>query len=182
MELQQYVQDAIRTESRIDTVVVDPLFLGSVFQIMIAAGNMLDQIKKNVFYGKPFDEEALKTEFLQIVGSLDGLKQTLTEGQRPAESAFNPRIFHSIVGIATESVEMLEALSSPDFDTVNFLEELGDLNWYEAIGIDAVDGDFLKILETNIAKLRARYPDKFTTENAINRDIENERDILESGC
>ncbi len=33
---------------------------------------------------------------------------------------------------------------------------------------------------TNIEKLRARYPEKFTSENAINRDLKTERDILET--
>lgn len=31
----------------------------------------------------------------------------------------------------------------------------------------------------NIAKLKLRFPDKFTEENAINRDLEKEREILE---
>lgn len=36
------------------------------------------------------------------------------------------------------------------------------------------------ILDKNIAKLKARYGDKFSTERAINRDLENERKILEN--
>lgn len=39
--------------------------------------------------------------------------------------------------------------------------------------------DLPKILETNINKLKARYPEKFTTEKADNRDLDNERKILE---
>jgi NTP pyrophosphatase (non-canonical NTP hydrolase) len=39
--------------------------------------------------------------------------------------------------------------------------------------------DIEYILERNIEKLRARYGDKFTSERAINRDLENERKILE---
>ena len=35
------------------------------------------------------------------------------------------------------------------------------------------------ILDTNIAKLKARYGDKFTSEMAINRNLEKERTILE---
>ena len=38
--------------------------------------------------------------------------------------------------------------------------------------------DFEAILDTNIAKLKARYGDKFTSERAINRDLETERNIL----
>jgi len=39
--------------------------------------------------------------------------------------------------------------------------------------------DFWKSLENNTAKLKIRYPDKYTDENAINRDLENERVQLE---
>ena len=47
--------------------------------------------------------------------------------------------------------------------------------------IDCIsDSDIIleDILETNIAKLRVRYPEKFTTELAINRDLENENKAL----
>ena len=40
--------------------------------------------------------------------------------------------------------------------------------------------DFMdKILQNNINKLKVRYPDKFTEENAINRNLEAERKELE---
>jgi hypothetical protein len=35
------------------------------------------------------------------------------------------------------------------------------------------------ILDKNIAKLKARYGEKFSSERAINRDLETERTILE---
>jgi hypothetical protein len=62
---------------------------------------------------------------------------------------------------------------------VNLLEEFGDLAWYQAIGIDEAGGSLDKVLDRVIAKLRARYPEKFTSENAINRDLVKERAILE---
>lgn len=39
--------------------------------------------------------------------------------------------------------------------------------------------DLEEAMERNIAKLRARYPEKFDTEKAINRDLKTERKILE---
>ena len=42
------------------------------------------------------------------------------------------------------------------------------------------DLDFNKILVDNIAKLAARYPDKFTEEDAINRDKDAEYDAMDS--
>lgn len=42
------------------------------------------------------------------------------------------------------------------------------------LGIDLEDG-----MEKNIAKLRKRYPDKFSNEKALNRDLDQERKALE---
>lgn len=39
--------------------------------------------------------------------------------------------------------------------------------------------DYLESLEKNIAKLKARFPEKFTQEAALNRNLELERKILE---
>lgn len=191
--LEQYIIDATRTESRIPAVEIDgktSSLLYATLQAMIAAGTILDQIKKNVFYGKPIDNN--KTVLLAnglkfastnvdvIVTEEDGLYVDKTK------YSVDPRVFHAVVGIATESVELLEALgqemySEKEIDTINILEEFGDLNWYQAIGIDALGGSFDAILKTNIAKLKARYPEKFTSDNAINRDLDTERNILESG-
>lgn len=39
--------------------------------------------------------------------------------------------------------------------------------------------DFEECLDLNIAKLKARFPEKFTEEKALNRNLEIEREILE---
>jgi hypothetical protein len=41
--------------------------------------------------------------------------------------------------------------------------------------------DISNILDKNIDKLRARYGDKFSSEKAINRNLEVEKQILENG-
>lgn len=184
MELKQYVADAIRTESVINVVTVDPTLLSAIIKIIIASGKMLDNIKKHVFYNRPLDVKVLRDEFVFIIAALDELKPVITHTENnidPQDTAYNPRIFHAVIGIVTEAVELLEGLHSEDFDKVNFLEELGDLNWYEAIGIDAVNGDFDEVLTTNIEKLRARYPEKFDNTAAVKRDLEAERAVLDSG-
>jgi len=46
---------------------------------------------------------------------------------------------------------------------------------------DMYDGiDYEKSLENNINKLKVRFPEKFTEENAINRNLEEERKQLEN--
>jgi len=191
-QLETYIADAIKTESLIENVNINPEFLGSVLQIYVAAGTMLDQIKKNAFYDKEFDTDKLTEEFINIVGSLDTLKPSI-DGIKHAntkmmpdpgkqELSINPRIFHAIIGTATESVELVEALVKSfdvsHVDDVNLLEEFGDIMWYFAILCDEMGGDWQQTLDTNIAKLKARYPDKFTNDKAINRDLTSERVIL----
>lgn len=182
-DLDQFVKDATTTESIIEKVTVNHLLLTSVMAISMSAGNMLDQIKKHVFYGKEYNEDGFVDEFMAIVGSLEVLKMALKEPNNEVEHGVDPRLFHAIVGIATESTELLEALLTEEdkLDTVNILEELGDLNWYQAIAIDAIDGaSYDNVLSTVIAKLKNRYPNKFTSEDAINRDLDKERQTLQN--
>jgi NTP pyrophosphatase (non-canonical NTP hydrolase) len=45
-----------------------------------------------------------------------------------------------------------------------------------------LDFDSEDVLDGNIAKLKTRYPEKFTTEAAANRDLVAERAVLEGGA
>lgn len=121
MTLEEYVGNAIRTESRTVVHVQGDAarVLHAAMGCVTEAGEMMDQIKRHVFYGKPLDE-------------------------------------------------------------VNLVEEAGDLLWYLAILSHALDAPLADVMERNIAKLRRRYPDKFTQEDALNRDLTAERDALES--
>lgn len=184
IDLNQYVKDATRTESKIDTFTANGHLFAGVVEGMIALGNILDMIKKNTFYGKEIDLEKLSTLRDQVELSLIKLDPAFTEEPKMEFSSESPRVFHAIVGIATEATEMLEALQrsiveQQPIDAVNICEELGDNNWYQAILVDALEADFEKIFEVNIAKLRQRFPEKFTSEDAINRDLDTERKILE---
>lgn len=95
-------------------------------------------------------------------------------------------LLHAAMGIGTEAGEILDAFKRKLFygkplDVVNVKEEIGDIMWYVAILLRELDLDFEEILQLNIDKLRARFPDKFTEEKALNRDLDTERQILESG-
>jgi len=48
-----------------------------------------------------------------------------------------------------------------------------------SLTIEECNFNFNKDLENNIAKLKVRFPDKFTEENALNRDLKAERIELE---
>ena len=96
------------------------------------------------------------------------------------------RLLHAAMGMATESGEFLDQLKrhifyGKEIDVTNIVEEIGDSTWYERIGLDAIDVELLEAIQLNVSKLKARFPDKFTERDAINRDLDNERRILEAG-
>lgn len=94
-------------------------------------------------------------------------------------------LLHAAMGISTEAGELMDAFKRKMFygkelDVVNLKEEMGDIMWYMAILMRELDLDFHEILQLNIDKLRARFPDKFTEFDALNRNLDKERKILES--
>ena len=91
---------------------------------------------------------------------------------------------HMVMGISTEAGELLDAYKKhfaygKDLDVVNVGEEIADIMWYIS-NLCRIKGiDLEEMMQRNIDKLKARYPEKFTQENALNRDLNNERNILE---
>lgn len=93
---------------------------------------------------------------------------------------------HAITGIFTEGGEMADALKrhfyyGTELDLVNLQEECGDIVWYLQLLVKALGTTLEEVMDTNEAKLKARYGDKFTEESAVNRNLEAERQILEEG-
>jgi NTP pyrophosphatase (non-canonical NTP hydrolase) len=94
-------------------------------------------------------------------------------------------ILHAFMGLSTEANELLDMLKKHIFygkeiDYVNTIEELGDIFWYAALICDSMHIDFEEVLHKNIEKLKKRYPEKFSNEKALNRDLEEERKVLEN--
>lgn len=97
----------------------------------------------------------------------------------------NIRLLHAGIGMCTESGEFIDQLKKHIFygkplDKVNLKEEISDQLWYIGIALDELGSDFDSEQRRNIDKLKARYGDKFSSEAAINRDLDKERKILES--
>jgi NTP pyrophosphatase (non-canonical NTP hydrolase) len=91
---------------------------------------------------------------------------------------------HMVIGISTEAGELLDAYKKhfaygKELDKVNVGEEIADMMWYISNLCRMLNIDYEEMLERNINKLKARYPEKFTQENALNRDLDVERKILE---
>lgn len=184
MNLKEYQAKAVETESLIETLEVNKIAWENTLKVFVAAGNILDQIKKNAFYGKAFDYDHITDCLHAIEDATEELSWISESGlsSSKVDITDRTRLFHSIIGIATESTELVESLTNESIDTVNILEEFGDLSWYQAIGIDTLMADWEQVLDVNIEKLqKKRYKSKtFTADEAINRDTDEERESLES--
>jgi NTP pyrophosphatase (non-canonical NTP hydrolase) len=179
MDYNQYIKDATRTESLIDEAITSQKALAKALKIFIKSAQILDLFKREVFYKKDFsdDQIAVLLEEIHTLSTPNGA----TRGKDKIK--VNPRILHASLGFATEAGEIIEALvesmEGKDFDTVNFMEELGDINWYQAIAMDETGLNLEDTLDKNINKLKARFPNKFSEERAIKRSLSTERGILE---
>ena len=109
---------------------------------------------------------------------LDEVRRTVSPGTQD--------LLHSAMGCATEAGELLDQLKKKMFyhkqlDEHHLIEEFGDILWYVVMGLDAVDSTIEEAMEANIRKLRQRYPEKWTQEDALTRDLDAERIALERG-
>ncbi|WVW77362.1 MazG-like pyrophosphatase [Stenotrophomonas phage vB_SmaS_Bhz58] len=145
----------------------------------VAALVKLDAIKKTLFYGRDCGVPAPGDN----TGTLAKLPDWIATDGTDEANARAVNIVHAIIGKATEAGELLEALSATAegavFDDVNALEEVGDGFWYDALLLRAIGSNFGEAQAVNIAKLRKRFPQKFTEHDANNRDLFEERKILE---
>lgn len=93
-------------------------------------------------------------------------------------------IMHCLIGMQTDLGELSDPFKKgifygKDIDLVNVGEELGDLLWYVANLCRITGIDLEQQLIKNINKLKVRFPEKFTEQNAIVRNLEAERIELE---
>jgi len=141
--------------------------------LITEVGELLDALKKHIAYGKELDIVNLMEEwgdamwYIANYRTLEGKELTFEE--------------HSIFDVYF----YLSSKNNPDFNWYEnaanvfcrqrSFEETVDILW----GFGKNIGDREEMLRMNIEKLRKRYPEKYTDEQAIVRDVDAEREILE---
>lgn len=207
MDSKTYIANALRTESVPASLEINQTVLHATLEVAVTAANVLDLVKRRLFYGTPLAADKLLPQLGFLANMVQFLGATVESGevdlnaaldqagvealQLPPEIAgmslanINPRLLHAAVGCFTESGELLESVKrqyeTGELDKVNFGEEVGDIEWYQAIGFDETGVTEAHCREKNIAKLRKRYPEKFDAVAAQheNRDLAAERRVLE---
>ena len=185
---QNFTQLALRTESRPKSLQnLSKQEVLELLGLMIAAGAAIDTAKRAIFYGKPLDKEKICSELSMLSAKAIDLSNLIEDDivklQGEEHRAPNLRLLHTTLGIFGEAGELAEAMEKQmltgELDMVNVSEELGDADWYKQIGHDETGVSEADVRAKIIAKLQKRYPEKFTSEAAHNRDLAAERAALE---
>ena len=105
---------------------------------------------------------------------------TLNEYQELAMRTLNPKLdkkdilINGVMGLCGESGEVIDLVKKHlaqghELDREKMIDELGDVAWYIAETVAALDTDLEEVFSRNIEKLKRRYPEGFDSEASIHR-------------
>jgi hypothetical protein len=151
---------------------------------MVIFGAKMDFIKKIIAYGAVEGSPELNVkidkrqkEVTELLSKPEDFHLELFKDEKFA------RLYHYYLGLFTESAELLEALvkalKTGKLDLVNLKEEHGDLDWYKSQASTTIGSTLIEEMQLNDNKLAARYDGGYTNDQALKRNLENEREILE---
>ena len=103
--------------------------------------------------------------------------------QQEAMTLLNPALtekevlMNALMGLCGESGEAIDVMKKHLFqghplDRAKLLKELGDVAWYLAEAATGLGVPLSEILQGNLDKLHARYPQGFDTKRSQNRETE----------
>ncbi|ELA6946625.1 nucleoside triphosphate pyrophosphohydrolase family protein [Vibrio parahaemolyticus] len=148
---------------------------------------------------KPEVINALVTQLPDIIKAANGadrIKAAFVYGEKLRDTGLLPREqlhidlepldkerLHALLGIVSEAGELCESIYSciinnDPLDRDNLIEELGDVMWFIALFARSLDTDLENIVTINIEKLKVRYPEQFSDFQAVNRDLEGEKNAI----
>ena len=86
----------------------------------------------------------------------------------------NELLLNAALGLCGESGEVADLVKKHifqghDIDFDHIAKELGDVAWYLAVGAYAIGLDLESIFRMNKEKLKARYPNGFSTDRSLHR-------------
>lgn len=133
----------------------------------------IDDAKKALFYGKRSPAfHDLVTECMKDDGVVTDYDPMVDQD-----------LIHAILGVDSESAELMELLSdylaTGQINREKLIDEAGDKLWYLALLFRKIGVTFEEVADRNIAKLSVRYPDKFTTDLALHRDETAEKVVFQ---
>lgn len=121
--------------------------------------------------GKEYVELAMRTNDGKCTARLKG---AAAYGEQLKDHLDMGGIFNACLGLSGEVGEFNDMIKKWIFhekplDDEHAKKELGDIMWYVAMMCHSFKWDLDEIMQKNIDKLRARYPEGFTPDMANNR-------------
>ena len=103
--------------------------------------------------------------------------------QKEAMTLLNPALtekdvlMNALMGLCGESGEAIDLMKKHlyqghDLDKEKLVKELWDIAWYLAEAATGLNIDLSEVLQSNLDKLHARYPQGFSTERSMHREAE----------
>lgn len=85
------------------------------------------------------------------------------------------RLTNAALGLSGESGEFADTVKKHLFhghplETLELKKELGDVLWYVALACDSLGLSLADVMQTNIEKLRRRYPAGFSADQSLQRE------------
>ena len=107
----------------------------------------------------------------------------INEYQKEAMTLLNPALtekdvlMNALMGLCGESGEAIDIMKKHLYqghalDREKLIKELGDIAWYLAEAATGLNIDLSEVLQRNLDKLHARYPQGFSTERSMHREAE----------
>lgn len=202
----EYQRLACVTESIPASINFGTLGLHASLALIVAASEFADGIKKIIFYGKSEADVELGEKLRAVIeaaNAVNGLGNDIGTLSDPNDVSkvtvpdfladlslgnLSIRLLHAALGHFTEAGEKLNALGAQfegrELDVVNYIEEMGDQQWYTAIETDELRVPLESVMSKNIAKLQDKFAGRyksggFTAQEANHRDLGAERQVLE---
>lgn len=99
-----------------------------------------------------------------------------------AETLQAVRFNHAALGLLGEVGELSGSVEKWLYygqkrDDTNIIEELGDCLWYIALACNALNLDLGAVMEANIRKLQARYPEKYRDDLAAEEHRDRSKEM-----
>lgn len=123
--------------------------------------------------------------YAQLIKKTDHTPESLKDRFIPRlQDPTNALLVHYVLGLSGEAGEITDAVKKTlrdgvPLNRINLIEEAGDCLWYLTNMLTTLGSSLEEAMEMNIKKLNKRYPEGFTEEAGINRNVAEERQAME---
>jgi NTP pyrophosphatase (non-canonical NTP hydrolase) len=174
--MDDYIKKATRTESMDLFSVENPRLLHAAIGIMTESAELLLAPEGDTTNVK----EELGDVLWYVAIAADEMQVTFDQLKLLGDEIAQDHPLRYLLGSAGSALDVIKRglFYGITIDTRRLGKNLGSILLAIEVLAEAEGWTMSDLQEANIAKLTKRFPDKFTTEAAVNRDVEAEREVL----